>query len=80
MQLLAALEAAAAGAAQPLQALEAVFKAHLRFVAAHPGVPRVIFHELQNPQDSAVKREVRDLDAVLPRAAAAIAGRRGAAR
>jgi AcrR family transcriptional regulator len=61
VQLLAALEAAAAGAAQPLQALEAVFKAHLSFVAAHPGVPRVIFHELQNPQDSAVKREVRTL-------------------
>jgi AcrR family transcriptional regulator len=61
VQLLAALEAAAAGAAQPLQALEAVFKAHLGFVSAHPGVPRVIFHELQNPQDSAVKREVRTL-------------------
>ena len=52
---------AAAGVAQPLQALEAVFEAHLGFVSAHPGVPRVIFHELQNPQDSAVKREVRTL-------------------
>ena len=61
VQLLAALEAAAAGVAQPLQALEAVFEAHLGFVSAHPGVPRVIFHELQNPQDSAVKREVRTL-------------------
>lgn len=60
-QLLAALEAAAAGTAQPLQALEAVFKAHLRFVAAHPGVPRIVFHELQNPLDTAVKREVRAL-------------------
>jgi AcrR family transcriptional regulator len=60
-QLLAALEAAAGGAARPLPALEAVFRAHLRFVAAYPGVPRVIFHELQNPQDTAVKREVRAL-------------------
>jgi AcrR family transcriptional regulator len=61
VQLMVALEAAAAGADQPLQALEAVFKAHLSFVAAHPGVPRVIFHELQNPQDTPVKREVRTL-------------------
>jgi AcrR family transcriptional regulator len=61
VQLLATLEAAAAGAAQPLQALEAVFKAHLQFVVAHPGVPRIIFHELQNPKDTAVKREVRAL-------------------
>lgn len=60
-QLLAALEAAAAGPDRPLQALEAVFKTHLRFVAAHPGVPRIIFHELQQPQDTAVKREVRAL-------------------
>ncbi|HSM22219.1 MAG TPA: TetR/AcrR family transcriptional regulator, partial [Rubrivivax sp.] len=61
VQLLATLEAAAAGAAQPLQALEAVFNAHLQFVVAHPGVPRIIFHELQNPKDTAVKREVRAL-------------------
>ena len=60
-QLLAALDAAAAGATQPLPALEAVFKAHLRFVVAHPGVPRIIFHELQHPDETAVKREVRAL-------------------
>jgi GAF domain-containing protein len=60
-QLLAALEAAAAGVAQPLPAMQAVFKAHLRFVVAHPGVPRIIFHELQNPHETAVKREVRAL-------------------
>jgi AcrR family transcriptional regulator len=59
--LLSALQAAAGRAAAPLEALQAVFKAHLRFVVAHPGVPRVIFHELQNPQDTAVKREVRTL-------------------
>jgi len=60
-QLLAALGAAAAGATQPLQALEAVFKAHLRFVVAHPGVPRIIFHELQSPQETAIRQEVRNL-------------------
>jgi len=60
-QLLAALDDAAAAATQPLPALEAVFKAHLRFVVAHPGVPRIIFHELQHPGETAVKREVRAL-------------------
>ena len=59
-QLLAALDAAAAGATQPLPALEAVFKAHLRFVVAHPGVPRIIFHELQDPRD---RRQARSAHA-----------------
>ncbi len=60
-QLLAALQAAASSTPLPIDALDAVFRAHLRFVVAHPGVPRVIFHELQEPQDTAVKREVRAL-------------------
>jgi hypothetical protein len=30
-------------------------------VASHPGVPRLIFHELQQATDSAVKQEVRSL-------------------
>ena len=54
-------EAAAAASDAPFAALEAVFKAHVAFVVAHPGVPRVIFHELQGPADSAVKREVQGL-------------------
>jgi TetR/AcrR family transcriptional regulator len=59
--LLQALEAAAAEAATPLEALSAVFLAHVDFVAAHPGVPRLIFHELQQPRDSLVKQEARAL-------------------
>jgi len=31
------------------------------FVVAHPGVPRFIFHELQQPADTAAKEEVRAL-------------------
>jgi TetR/AcrR family transcriptional regulator len=58
-QLLAALESAAASAPTPLAALRAVFRAHVDFVVAHPGVPRFIFHELQQPADSAAKQEVR---------------------
>lgn len=60
-QLLAALTQAAQAAPTPLASLEAVFDAHVAFVASHPGVPRLIFHELQQPVDSAVKQEVRTL-------------------
>ncbi|MBH9578591.1 TetR/AcrR family transcriptional regulator [Inhella proteolytica] len=59
--LLQAVQEAAEGAASPRAALEAVFHAHVEFVVAHPGVPRVIFHELQQPGDSPAKREVRAL-------------------
>lgn len=50
-----------AGARAPRDALAAIFKAHVDFVIAHPGVPRLIFHELQQPADSATKQEVRAL-------------------
>lgn len=45
----------------PLAALRAVFMAHMDFVVAHPGVPRVIFQELQQAQDTALKARVRGL-------------------
>jgi AcrR family transcriptional regulator len=53
------LETASAQAVTPLDALSAIFLAHVDFVIAHPGVPRLIFHELQQPADSAAKQEVR---------------------
>ncbi len=57
--LLHALHTAAAGAPTPRDALEAMFRTHVEFVIAHPGVPRFIFHELQQPADSPAKLEVR---------------------
>jgi AcrR family transcriptional regulator len=60
-QLLTALEAAASAAPSAPEALRAVFRAHVDFVAAHPGVPRLILHELQQPADSPAKHEVRAL-------------------
>lgn len=60
-QLLAALTQATQAAPTPLASLEAMFKAHVAFVASHPGVPRLIFHELQQATDSAVKQVVRTL-------------------
>ena len=60
-RLLAELEMAAREQTSAVRGLEAVFRAHLAFVTAHPGAPRIIFHELQQPADSPVKREVRAL-------------------
>lgn len=59
--LMQSLKSAASGAPTPLDALSAMFRAHVDFVIAHPGVPRLIFHELQQPADSAAKQEVRAL-------------------
>jgi AcrR family transcriptional regulator len=60
-RLLLKLDEAAHAGHSAIQSLEAVFRAHVAFVSAHPGVPRIVFHELQQPADSAVKQEVRAL-------------------
>ena len=60
-RLMARVDQAADSAASPLAALEAVFLAHIEFVAAHPGVPRMMFGELQRPADSVAKRMARTL-------------------
>lgn len=57
--LLVTLQTAADQTDTPVDALSAIFRAHVEFVVAHPGVPRFIFHELQQPADSAAKLEVR---------------------
>jgi AcrR family transcriptional regulator len=57
-RLLARVDQAAQSASSPLAALEAVFIAHIDFVAQHPGVPRMLFGELQRPEESAAKRLV----------------------
>lgn len=44
-----------------LAALRAVFLAHVGFVVEQPGVPRVVFQELQRPGDTALKVRVRAL-------------------
>ena len=59
--LLRSLNEAAQQASTPLEALRSVFDAHVDFVVTHPGVPRVIFHELQQTQDSPLKQQVRGL-------------------
>lgn len=44
-----------------LEALERMFMAHIDFVAEHPGVPRMIFAELQRPEKSSAKKIVETM-------------------
>jgi AcrR family transcriptional regulator len=62
--LLAALQRAASAGEHPslpMVALKALFDAHVHFVMTHPGVPRVIFQELQHAHDTPLKSSVRTL-------------------
>lgn len=60
-RLLTRCDTAAKAAATPLAALEAVFMAHIDFVSNHPGVPRMLFGELQRAEDTVPKQTVRTL-------------------
>lgn len=60
-RLMARVDRAAATASSPLAALEAVFLAHADFVAEHPGVPRMMFGELQRPGETLPKRVVKTM-------------------
>lgn len=60
-RLLARVDRAAAQAASPVAALQAIFLAHADFVAEHPGVPRMLFGELQRAEATPAKRLARTL-------------------
>jgi len=60
-RLMARVDWAAQAAASPAAALEAVFLAHIDFVTEHPGVPRLIFGELQRPGQTVPKQLVQTL-------------------
>ncbi|ACV27443.1 TetR/AcrR family transcriptional regulator [Kangiella koreensis] len=58
-RLLARIDKAISKQSSPMAALEAMFMAHVDFVCKHPGVPRMLFGELQAANDSAPKRMVQ---------------------
>ena len=60
-RLMARVDRAARSAASPLGALEAIFMAHVAFIAEHPGVPRMMFGELQRAGETAPKRMAQAL-------------------
>jgi TetR/AcrR family transcriptional regulator len=53
--------AAGEGIEDPLEALEAIFLAHVDFIARHPGVPRVLIGQLQHSRSTPAKRMVRSM-------------------
>ena len=59
--LLARVDSAVEAATSPLHALESLFSAHLQFVATHPGVPRIVFAELQRANPTGTRRVVDGL-------------------
>ncbi len=60
-QLLSRIDRSIRGIDSPMTALEAMFMSHIEFVAEHPGVPRMIFGELQCAESSPGKRMVQTL-------------------
>ena len=60
-RLLNRVERAAEGIDSPLAALRAMFMAHVEFVTEHPGVPRMMFGELQRSEPTAAKHMVKTL-------------------
>ncbi len=60
-RLMTRVERAAAEADTVLGALEAMFLAHVEFVAEHPGVPRLLFGELQKAEATPAKRMAQTL-------------------
>lgn len=47
---------AAEGTSSPLEAMQAIFLAHVEFVSEHPGAPRMMFGELQGAKMTPAKR------------------------
>ena len=70
-RLLGRVDKAIESAPSPLAALEAAFMAHIDFVVKHPGVPRILFGELQreevSPAKLVVRRLIRDYSSRLKR-------------
>ena len=60
-RLLARVDHAASAGASPIAALQAIFEAHVDFVIEHPGVPRMLFGELQRAEATPAKRAAQAL-------------------
>jgi AcrR family transcriptional regulator len=60
-RLLTRIDKATSAAVSPLDALEAAFTAHIEFISEHPGVPRMLFGELQRAEQTVAKRMAHTL-------------------
>jgi AcrR family transcriptional regulator len=60
-RLLARIDRAAEGISSPLAAMQAMFMSHIDFVIEHPGVPRMMFGQLQNTEPTEAKKMAQTL-------------------
>ena len=60
-RLLKRVDRSAEGISSPVAAMEAMFMSHIEFIAEHPGVPRMMFGELQRAEPTAAKSMVQTL-------------------
>ena len=60
-RLLSRIDRAAREIESPLEAMRAMFMSHVEFVIEHPGVPRMMFGELQRAEASPAKRMAQTL-------------------
>ncbi|MDA3934483.1 MAG: TetR/AcrR family transcriptional regulator [Gammaproteobacteria bacterium] len=60
-RLLARIDRSAQGVESTVDALQAMFMTHIDFVAEHPGVPRMMFGELQRAESTPAKRMVQTM-------------------
>ncbi|HNP36622.1 MAG TPA: TetR/AcrR family transcriptional regulator [Woeseiaceae bacterium] len=60
-RLLDRIDRSVIGVESVLDALQAMFMTHITFVAEHPGVPRMMFGELQRAESTPAKRMVQTL-------------------
>ena len=60
-RLLARIDDSARDIESPLVAMEAMFMSHVKFAAEHPGMPRMVFSELQRAEQTPAKRMVQSL-------------------
>lgn len=60
-RFLARIDDSARGIESPLAAMEAMFMSHVEFAAEHPGMPRMVFSELQRAEQTPAKRMVQTL-------------------
>lgn len=60
-RLLAKIDRAAQGIDSPLEAMRVMFMSHVEFVVEHPGVPRMMFGELQRANSTPAKRIAQTL-------------------
>ena len=57
-RLLSRIDEAVREETAPLEALRAIFMAHVGFIESNPGVPRLLFSELQRTEETGAKRAV----------------------